>query len=127
MPAAEGPMSVVELLHKILLVPDLKERVWQAAFCLVFLFCWSVTTTSAELVRAWAPRILAPYNPSTPPAPLALPVPACSKILVVADIPPVPPNCPLAAIDDEYRAPRFTSRLLRHSHHQITAQAQIYF
>ncbi|KAJ5205690.1 hypothetical protein N7491_003682 [Penicillium cf. griseofulvum] len=124
MPAAESPKSVVELLHKVLLAPNWNDRIWQAVFCLAFLFCWRMTITFAELARAWALRFLSPTTPltppSTPPAPPVLPAPACSEIRVVVDI---PPSCPLAAVGNKPRAPDCTSGL-RPRHSRNTVQVQ---
>ncbi|KOS43538.1 hypothetical protein ACN38_g5589 [Penicillium nordicum] len=46
-----------------------------------------MTVTIAAIARAWALRWLGPRTPPSPPSP----APECSGIVVVADIPPVPP------------------------------------
>ncbi|CAI7604730.1 unnamed protein product [Penicillium viridicatum] len=102
MPAPEGPKSVVELLHEVLLAPSWMDRVLQALFCLVFMFCWKVVTTAAELVRAWAFSSWGPPNHSTPP-PNPPTTPSCSDIRVVADMPPAPPTHPPHAVRNRDR------------------------
>ncbi|KAJ5834042.1 hypothetical protein N7447_000068 [Penicillium robsamsonii] len=67
MTAAKSPKSVVEFLHEILVAPGWNDRIWQAAFCLAFLFCWSMTTVLAELTQAWTLRFLSLHAPLNPP------------------------------------------------------------
>ncbi|KAJ5511828.1 Cytochrome P450 [Penicillium expansum] len=71
-----------------------------------------MTMTIAEIARAWAFRWLGPRPP-------ARPVPECSDIVVVADIPPVPPIRRPDAVRNEPQASASTSSHLRHRRRRI--------
>ncbi|KAJ5950846.1 uncharacterized protein N7479_009259 [Penicillium vulpinum] len=106
MPAPEPPKSVVEFLHEVFFGPQLEGQDITSSF----LFGLLVLLQHDNDYCRNRPGLGFQLGPRPP----ARPVPECSNIVVVADIPPVPPIRPPDAVRNEPQASASTSTRLRH-------------